>query len=130
MSTRPKTSVPYSPLDGLTSCDLTARRTLPHKQPIERGTTLRTRLGSADKRAVELLCIRISDALATTVRPSNLLRALLALAVRHESQCRDEARHTRGLIRPANEDHAAMRDFDNQVSELLLRALAPRPEYL
>lgn len=86
-------------------------------------TTLRTRIHPDDKRRFESMCVRLSESLGVTVRPSNLLRALLVLAHRVEPSLHDRARHTHGLVRPRNDDRKATAEFERRLSEVLAAAI-------
>lgn len=119
----------FSPLEEVDLASLTQR--VPDATPARRThtggceTTLRARIDGADKRSVELLCLRLSDTLHVTVRPSNLLRALLTLAVRVESQLQTEAHlASGGIARPSNGDTAGLVNFEDFLSGLLLRSFA------
>jgi len=120
---------PFSPLAGI-AMDAMLKPSTPKQQtppparetlagPTVTETTLRTRIHPDDKRRFESLCVR----LGVTVRPSNLLRALLVLAHRVEPSLHDHARHTHGLVRPRNDDRKGTAEFERRLSEVLAAAI-------
>lgn len=72
-----------------------------------------------EKRRVESLCVAISESLRATVRPSNLLRALLILVRETESAVHAEARRVHGLDRPSNNDRQGIEDFERALAVVL-----------
>ncbi len=129
-------SRPFSPLDGLSPSSLATRhpavqrqadspRTIPRSAASGvRETTIRTRMEPDDKRRVESLCVRLSESLRATVRPSNLLRALLVLVRDAEASLHAEARRVHGLERPSNNDRHAMQVFEGSLASVLLDGFA------
>lgn len=127
---------PFSPLDGLSPSSLTTRHPAAHPpaptpRPVNRSTstavretTIRTRMEPDDKRRVESLCVRLSESLRATVRPSNLLRALLVLVRDTEASLHAEARRVHGLERPSNNDRVAMGEFEGSLAAVLLDGFA------
>lgn len=124
---------PFSPLAGiamdamLTPSTPKQQTPLPPREtlagPVATETTLRTRIHPDDKRRFESLCVRLSESLGVTVRPSNLLRALLVLAHRVEPSLHDHARHTHGLVRPRNDDRKGTSEFERRLSEVVAAAV-------
>lgn len=127
---------PFSPLAGISAASLATPASPPTAQagPSSRlasrtqtnETTLRTRIHPDDKRRFESLCVRLSESLHVTVRPSNLLRALLVFAFRCEASLHAEARSIHGLVRPANDNHRAMAEFESSIAGLIERCRADR----
>jgi len=72
-----------------------------------------------EKRRVESLCVAISESLRATVRPSNLLRALLILVRETEPAVHSEARRVHGLERPSNNDRQGIEDFERALAVVL-----------
>jgi len=72
-----------------------------------------------EKRRVESLCVAISESLRATVRPSNLLRALLILVRETEPAVHAEARRVHGLERPSNNDRHGIEDFERALASVL-----------
>lgn len=132
MSSQSEKDRPFSPLAGI-AMDAMLRPNSPKPQtpaapPRETlagatETTLRTRIHPDDKRRFESMCVRLSESLGVTVRPSNLLRALLVLAHRCEPSLHEKARHTHGLVRPRNDDRKGTAEFERRVSEVLAAAI-------
>lgn len=79
-----------------------------------------------DKRRIESLCVALSESLRATVRPSNLLRALLLVAREAEAHLHSEARRVHGLERPSNNDREGMEEFEQTLADVLLAAIAAR----
>lgn len=127
---------PFSPLEGLSPASLATRQPgVPPRAPaqrpmprsattVTRETTIRTRMEPDDKRRVESLCVRLSESLRATVRPSNLLRALLLLVRDAEASLHAEARRVHGLERPSNNDRLAMQEFEGSLAAVLLDGFA------
>jgi hypothetical protein len=124
---------PFSPLAGIAMDAMltpgTPKQQKPTAPPRETlgepavtETTLRTRIHPDDKRRFESLCVRLSESLGVTVRPSNLLRALLVLAHRAEPSLHDHARVTHGLVRPRNDDRKGIAEFERRLSEVIAAA--------
>ncbi len=124
---------PFSPLDDVRSSSLCqarpseerlqlgAQRTtqLPRSPSNTQRTTLRTRMLPDEKRRVESLCVSLSESLRATVRPSNLLRALLILVRETESGIHAEARRVHGLERPSNNDRPGIEDFERALAVVI-----------
>ena len=127
---------PFSPLDGLSPSSLATRhpasppqahapRPVPRPEsPSVRETTIRARMEPDDKRRVESLCVRLSESLRATVRPSTLLRALLLLVRDAEASLHAEARRVHGMERPSNNDRHAMHEFEGSLAAVLLDGFA------
>jgi hypothetical protein len=125
---------PFSPLAGIAMDAMltpsTPKQQAPSAPPRETlagqtmtETTLRTRIHPDDKRRFESMCVRLSESLGVTVRPTNLLRALLVLAHRVEPSLHNKARHTHGLVRPRNDDRKGTAEFERRLSEVLAAAI-------
>lgn len=128
---------PFSPFAGISAASLATTASPPTAQagPPSRHsagrtqtneTTLRTRIHPDDKRRFESLCVRLSESLHVTVRPSNLLRALLVFAFRCEASLHAEARSIHGLVRPPNDNHRAMAEFESSIAGLIERCRIDR----
>ena len=72
-----------------------------------------------EKRRIESLCVALSESLRATVRPSNLLRALLILVRDAESSVHAEARRVHGLERPSNNDRQGIGDYERALAAVL-----------
>ncbi len=140
MTKRREPPRPFSPLAGLSPSSTvgpspqtreTRRSSVKHHghassaaKPSITETTLRTRMHPDDKRRVESLCVRLSESLRATVRPSNLMRSLLLLAQDCEPSLQAEARGVRGLRRPANDDRQGMAEFERLLAVVLRDGVA------
>lgn len=126
MSRRRVPSRAFSPLDGLSPSALNERKatTEPPKATIRPGggitqTTLRTRLHPDDKRRVEAFCIRLSESLRATVRPSTLLRSLLDVLRECEPELLGEARRASVPAQPRSDDRRAVAEFERALAAVL-----------
>ena len=135
---RPDRPLPFSPLRELSPSSL-ARPHTPETQPVSRRhsvhtsahptarhTTIRTRMHPDEKRRIESLCVALSESLRATVRPSNLLRALLTVVRDAEASLHSEARRMHGLERPSNNNSEAMAEFEQALAAMLLSAIVSR----
>lgn len=126
MSRRRTPSRAFSPLDGLSPSALSERTATPaprNATPRESGgithTTLRARMHPDDKRRVEAFCIRLSESLRTTVRPSTLLRGLLEVVRETEADILGEARRSAVPEQPRSDDRRAVSEFERAIAEVL-----------
>jgi len=152
---RPDRLLPFSPLRELSPSSL-ARPHTPEAQPVSRRhsvhtsahptarhTTIRTRMHPDEKRRIESLCVALSESLRATVRPSNLLRALLTVV--RDAEASLQGRHGDSDYLPGSKDewtarsarigharcsavcHAAVRGFLEHLSCPLLFGGPHRP---
>ena len=77
--------------------------------------TLRLKVARRDKREFEAFTARLGAALDTTLKPSNLLRAMLSVMQNAEPALSDLARRQAPLRRPPNDDAIAYADFEQRL---------------
>ncbi len=77
--------------------------------------TLRLKVARRDKREFEAFTARLGAALETTLKPSNLLRAMLSVLQNAEPALSDLARRQAPLRRPPNDDAIAYADFEHRL---------------
>lgn len=90
--------------------------------------TLRVKASSREKREFESFVARLGAALDTTLKPSNLLRALLTVAQHAEAEFTEKARRLAPLRRPPNDDAIAYAEFEHRLVRLIdaaIRAATP-----
>lgn len=79
------------------------------------------------KRTFEQLCHRLSGSLDASLPPSQMLRVCCELLLEHQDVLLSEAHALRPLPRPPNDDHAAMRRFEERLRAFVLRVLRVAP---
>lgn len=126
MSRRRTPSRTFSPLDGLSPSALSERAGTPDPRKATRRTnggitltTLRARMHPDDKRRVEAFCIRLSESLRTTVRPSTLLRGLLEVVRETEADILGEARRSAVPEQPRTDDQRSVAEFERAIAAVL-----------
>lgn len=134
MSRRRTPSRAFSPLDGLSPSALNERNTTPTPRKATGRTdggitltTLRARLHADDKRQVEAFCIRLSESLRTTVRPSTLLRSLLEVIRETEADILSEARRAAITEQPRSADQRLMAEFERAIAAVLRDGIRRSP---
>lgn len=103
--------------------------TPPRRAPLPRmECTLRLRVSRRDKREFEAFTARVGAALDATLKPSNVLRAMLCVLQNAEPALADLARqasHT--LRRPPNDDAVAYAEFEDRLVRLIDSAVRHSP---
>ena len=134
MSRRRTPSRAFSPLDGLSPSSLSERTAMPDTGKATRRTesgitltTLRARLHPDDKRRVEAFCLRLSESLGTTVRPSTLLRSLLEVVRETEADILGEARRSATPEQPRSDDRRSVAEFERAIAVLLRDGIRRSP---
>lgn len=89
--------------------------------------TLRLKVAIRDKREFEAFTARLAIALNTTLKPSNLLRAMLTVMQNSEPSLNELARREPPLKRPANDDVIAYADFEHRIVRVLDAAVRRSP---
>ena len=92
--------------------------------------TLRLKVAIHDKRDFEAFTARLAAALNTTLKPSNLLRAMLTVMQNAEVLLNDLARREKPLKRPPNDDAFAYAEFENRLVRMMdsaIRQSTPLP---
>jgi hypothetical protein len=79
------------------------------------------------KRAFEQLCHHLGRELDASLPPSQVLRVCCELLLEHQDVLLSEAHALRPLHRPPNDDHAAMRRFEQRLRLFVLRVLRVAP---
>lgn len=140
MTRRREPQSPYNPLEHFRSAPtdsvdaLAAPRAAPptvNPAAASHGPTIRARrmpcirvgLRPDRKLAFERFCHDLAGQLGTSLPPSQLLRVCCDLLVAHQDVFLSEAHTLRPLHRPPNDDHAAMRRFEQDLHTLVLRVL-------
>ena len=140
MTRRREPTSPYNPLEHLRSASSPSAEPRPvpsagqppvAADPPPSGASTRARrmpcirvgLRPDRKLAFERLCHELAGQLGTSLPPSQLLRVCCDLLVAHQDVFLTEAHALRSLHRPPNDDHAAMRRFEQELQTLLLRVL-------
>ena len=72
-----------------------------------------------DKRRVEAFCIRLSESLRTTVRPSTLLRGLLEVVRESEADILGEARRSAVPEQPRTDGQRSVAEFERAIAAVL-----------
>jgi hypothetical protein len=80
---------------------------------------LRLKVAMRDKREFEAFTARLGVTLNTTLRPSNLIRAMLSVMQNAETELAELARREPPLRRPPNDDLVGYADFESRVVRLL-----------
>jgi hypothetical protein len=80
---------------------------------------LRLKVAMRDKREFEAFTARLGVTLNTTLRPSNLIRAMLSVMQNAETELAELARREPPLRRPPNDDLVGYADFEGRVVRLL-----------
>jgi hypothetical protein len=81
--------------------------------------TLRLRCPVRDKREFEAFVARLGTTFNTTLKPSNLLRAMLTVLQNAEPALSDAARREPAMKRPPNDDLVAYADFEHRLVRLV-----------
>lgn len=92
--------------------------------------TLRLKVPVSDKREFEAFTARLETALDTTLKPSNLLRAMLTVLQNAEPLMCEAARREAPLKRPPNDDAYAYAEFEHRLVRLMdaaIRQSSPLP---
>lgn len=89
--------------------------------------TLRLQTAVRDKREFEAFVARLAAALDTTIKPSNVLRVLLAVAQHAEPVIAELARNHVPLKRPPNDDSVAYAEFEQRLVQLVDGAIRRSP---
>lgn len=89
--------------------------------------TLRLQTAVRDKREFEAFVARLAAALDTTIKPSNVLRVLLAVAQHAEPVIAELARNHVPLKRPPNDDSVAYAEFEQRLVQLVDSAIRRSP---
>lgn len=90
--------------------------------------TLRLRVSRQDKREFEAFTARFAAAVDATLKPSNVLRAMLSVLQNAEPVLADLTRHsTHSLRRPPNDDAVAYAAFEHCVVRLIDSAVRRSP---
>jgi len=124
---------PYTPLDSSVistvlssqpSIDSAATQPTPARPTsntsVERmDAMLRLKVAMRDKREFEAFTARLGVTLNTTLRPSNLIRAMLSVMQNAETELAELARREPPLRRPPNDDLVGYADFESRVVRLL-----------
>lgn len=135
---RPQGSVLHTPLPGSSQSEpplpLERPRTaLSESAPLHTTTRprrlpcVRVGLTPDRKRAFEQLCHRLGGSLDASLPPSQVLRVCCELLLEHQDVLLSEAHALRPLPRPPNDDHAAMRRFEERLRTFVLRVLRVAP---
>lgn len=152
MSRRREPQSPYNPLEHLRPQASTGHTPLPDSVrsepplPLKRPRTalsesaplhtttrprrlpcVRVGLTPDRKRAFEQLCHRLGGSLDASLPPSQVLRVCCELLLEHQDVLLSEAHALRPLPRPPNDDHAAMRRFEERLRTFVLRVLRVAP---
>ncbi len=152
MSRRREPQSPYNPLEHLRPQASTGHTPLPDSVrsepplPLERPRTalsesaplhtttrprrlpcVRVGLTPDRKRAFEQLCHQLGGSLDAPLPPSQVLRVCCELLLEHQDVLLSEAHALRPLPRPPNDDHAAMRQFEERLRTFVLRVLRVAP---
>jgi hypothetical protein len=85
--------------------------------------TLRLKVAIRDKREFEAFTARLGVALDTTLKPSNLLRAMLAVMQNAELLINRLALREAPLKRPPNDDAFAYADFEQRLVRMIDSAI-------
>jgi len=85
--------------------------------------TLRLKVSSREKREFEAFVARLGGSLDATLKPSNILRVMLAIAQHAETSLSGIARRQAPLRRPPNDDAIAYAEFEHQLVRLLDSAI-------
>lgn len=94
-------------------------RSTPRRQPIER-----FQLTPTEKAELTGFAAELSEVLETTVKPSNLHRAMLILQKNARREILNRAHQHRGQVyRPSNENHVAAAEFDFRLARIVSAAL-------
>ncbi len=90
--------------------------------------TLRLRVSRQDKREFEAFTARFAAGVDATLKPSNVLRAMLSVLQNAEPVLADLTRHsTHSLRRPPNDDAVAYAAFEHCVVRLIDSAVRRSP---
>jgi hypothetical protein len=100
---------------------LSSERPITHPDAlVERmDATLRLRCPVRDKREFEAFVARLGTTFNTTLKPSNLLRAMLTVLQNAEPALSDAARREPAMKRPPNDDLVAYADFEHRLVRLV-----------
>lgn len=136
MSKRPKPIQPYNPLQEISVDSLTRPIETPSRQNHVQSTeltapdsrrrrlpTLRVGLPLEKKRTFEMFCHRLGGSLDCSIPPSQMLRVCMELLLAHERHLHEHSHMLRPIARPPNDDAERMRELDNALQALVLRAL-------
>lgn len=133
MAKRLDSEKPYTPLDSSVistvlssqpATDSLAAQPTPARPAstasVERmDAMLRLKVAMRDKREFEAFTARLGVTLNTTLRPSNLIRAMLSVMQNAETELAELARREPPLRRPPNDDLVGYADFESRVVRLL-----------
>lgn len=135
---RPKTPTGHTPLPNSVRSEPPSPPERPRTAPFEsaplcptarprRLPCVRVGLTPDRKRAFERLCHRLGGSLDASLPPSQVLRVCCELLLEHQDVLLSEAHALRPLPRPPNDDHAAMRRFEERLRTFVLRVLRVAP---
>ena len=109
---RPQEPLPVTDNDGTVAADL------PVAAPIKAPRQQRFLLSWEDEQALGALTHDLSVAVGTPVKLSNVLRSCVMLIRHSEVEIVRNAGRTDPLIRPANNDQAALAVFEHQIAQV------------
>ena len=112
-----QTSIPKETLP-LAENEATAGADLPVVAPIKPPRQQRFLLSWEDEQALGALTHELSEAVGTPVKLSNVLRSCVMLIRHSEEEIVRNAGKARPLIRPANNDQAAVAAFEHRIAQV------------